>query len=180
MQTAHHAHTYLGRGDISVVRTPVSWSKECGFKPGKSGRINLFAMVNFLCWLYFGISSTLCYCSSMWKILAILPKGQVAVKHTCTLHMGLSMKWHCKLVHGCTVYTECVLRQQQLHVAPAMQQPNSALSMPLTWIIFFFFNQCKRLQSLIYNHMWQELSKPAQEQRIALYKNGINNVYESY
>ena len=123
----------------------------------------------------------LCYCSSMWKIPAILPKGQVAVKHTCTLHMGLSMKWHCKLVHGCTVYTECVLRQQQLHMAPAMQQPNSALSMPLTWIhIYFFFNQCKRLQSLIYNHMWQELGKPAQERRIALYKNGINNVYESY
>ena len=82
----------------------------------------------------------LCYCSSMWKIPAILPKGQVAVKHTCTLHMGLSMKWHCKLVHGCTVYTECVLRQQQLHMAPAMQQPNSALSMPLTWIHIIFFS----------------------------------------
>ena len=40
--------------------------------------------------------------------------------NVCTLCMWLGMKWHCKLVHGCMVCTECVLRQQQLHVASAM------------------------------------------------------------
>ena len=37
------------------------------------------------------------------------------------------------MVHGCMVYTERTPRRQQLHVAPAMQQPNCAVSTP-TWI----------------------------------------------
>ena len=40
------------------------------------------------------------------------------------------------MVRGCMVYTERVLRRQQFHVAPAMQQPNSVercYSDPNTW-----------------------------------------------
>ena len=40
---------------------------------------------------------------------------EVTAKHTYTLRMWLCMKWH-----GCMVYTEFVLRQQQFHVGPAM------------------------------------------------------------
>jgi len=32
------------------------------------------------------------------------------------------------------VFTELAPRRQQLHVAPAMQQPNSAVSTPFRWI----------------------------------------------
>ena len=60
----------------------------------------------------------------------------VTTKHTCTLHMWLWTKWHCKLLHGCMVYTELVLRRQQFHMAPAMQQPSSTVSMPLQWNFF--------------------------------------------
>ena len=37
-------------------------------------------------------------------------------------------------MHGCIVYTEPAPRRQQFHVAPAMLQPNSAVSTPLRWI----------------------------------------------
>ena len=33
------------------------------------------------------------------------------------------------------VYTKLAPRRQQFHVAPAMQQPNSAVSIPLRWIL---------------------------------------------
>ena len=58
---------------------------------------------------------------------------QVTAKYTHTLPMWLWMKWHCQLVHGYMVYTELVPRQQQFHMAPAVQQPNSAVSTPLWW-----------------------------------------------
>ena len=35
----------------------------------------------------------------------------------------------------CMVYTELAQRWQQFHMAPAMQQPNSAVSTPLRWIL---------------------------------------------
>ena len=47
-------------------------------------------------------------------------RWQVSAKHTCILHTWLQIKWHCKLVHGCMVYTKLVPRQQQFHVAPDM------------------------------------------------------------
>ena len=58
---------------------------------------------------------------------------RVTAKHTRTLCLWLWMKWHCKLVHGHMVYTECVPRRQQFYVAPAVQQ-YSAVSQPLQWI----------------------------------------------
>ena len=35
-------------------------------------------------------------------------RWQVTAKHACTAHTWLGIKWHCKLVRGCTVYTEHV------------------------------------------------------------------------
>ena len=48
--------------------------------------------------------------------------------------MCLSMTWHSKLVHDWMVHTDLAPRRQQFHIAPAMQQPNSAVSTPL-WCI---------------------------------------------
>ena len=48
-------------------------------------------------------------------------RWQVTAKLRYTLLIWLIwMKWLCKLVHGCMVYTEPVPRQQQFHEAPAM------------------------------------------------------------
>ena len=38
-------------------------------------------------------------------------------------------------MHGCMVCTELALRWQQFHMAPAMEQPNSAVSTPFRWIL---------------------------------------------
>ena len=40
------------------------------------------------------------------------------VKYTCHVRMWLRMKWDCKLVRGCTVYTKRAPRRHQFHVAP--------------------------------------------------------------
>ena len=47
-------------------------------------------------------------------------RWQDVAQHMYTQSMWLWIKWHCKLVHGCMMYTECVPRQQHFHVAPAM------------------------------------------------------------
>ena len=79
-------------------------------------------------------------------------------KKDCT--MWLWMKWHCKLLHICMVYTKHAPKRQQFHIAPAMQWPNSTVSTPL-WRIPSFLKQAmkgynhsfaiKRIQSLICN-----------------------------
>ena len=48
--------------------------------------------------------------------------------------MWLWIKWHCKAVHACMMYTERAPRQQQFHVAPDTQQWNNAVSTSLRWI----------------------------------------------
>ena len=50
------------------------------------------------------------------------------------------------LVQGQTVDLS---RRQQLHVAPAISQPNSAVSTPLRWT---FKTHCKKRQSLMQNY----------------------------
>ena len=42
------------------------------------------------------------------------------VRACVCVHSCVCMHWYWKLVHGCMVYTECALRQQQFYVAPAM------------------------------------------------------------
>ena len=46
------------------------------------------------------------------------------------------------------VYTELAF-----HVAPAMQQPQSATSTPLLWILIIINMHCNWIQSVIQNHM---------------------------
>ena len=67
------------------------------------------------------------------------------------------MKWRRKLLHGYMVYTERAPRQQQFYVAPALQQPNSAVGAPLVWISKQ--TRHKRPQSIIQNHMQHEHSE---------------------
>ena len=57
------------------------------------------------------------------------------------------------------------------HVAPAMQQPKSATSTSLPWILIIHATKGYS-HSLIRNHMRHVLSESAEEQRIALYKSG--------
>ena len=47
-------------------------------------------------------------------------RWQVAAKHMSTLCTGLWMKWHCKLVHGCMVYTEQAPRWKKFQTVSAM------------------------------------------------------------
>ena len=87
-------------------------------------------------------------------------------------------EWH-DMVYGCMVYAELVPRWHQFHMAPAMQQPNSTVSIPL-WCIFKK-HAIKKSGSIIYNHMQQECSESAGEQRIMLHINiyikAINNSF---
>ena len=55
---------------------------------------------------------------SVSNLTPFSPWWQNVPQHT--LPMWVQIKWHCKLVHGCMVYTEHVPRQQQFHVAPVM------------------------------------------------------------
>ena len=70
--------------------------------------------------------------------------------------------------------TEPAPRRQQFHVAPAMQQPKSAVSTPLRWIFEKKKRKekkrDKRIQSLTDNHIRYERSESAREQRIEAYK----------
>ena len=109
-----------------------------GSSPGRSGGRSFFSRVNFLCWLLFQYPFHPCVTAvSCKRSRSICQKcrWQVTAKHTLTLPMWLWMKRHCKLVHGWMVYTELALRWQQFHVAPTMQQPKSAISTPLQWIL---------------------------------------------
>ena len=69
------------------------------------------------------------------------------------------------MLHSCLAPIECVPRWQQFHVAPAMQQPNSALTTSVAiqkWC-------CAKLQSLIQSRTRLECSGSAQEQITAPY-----------
>ena len=117
------------------------WFKRqtCGWKvPGSSTRKRIFfSRVNFLCWLLLRYPFHPCVTAIAYKrswSFCQTCRWQVTAKHTCTIPVWLKVKWHCKVVHGYMVYTELVLRQQQFHLAPTMQQPNSAVS-TLWWIL---------------------------------------------
>ena len=112
--------------------------KVLGSSPSRSHGKNLFSRVNFLCWLLFWYPlhphvTAIAYIRS--RPFCQKCRWQVTAKHTYTLPMWLWKKWHRKLVHGWMVYTELALRWQQFHVAPTMQQPKSAISTPLQWIL---------------------------------------------
>ena len=96
-----------------------------------------FSRVDFLCWLLFRYPfhpRVTAVASKRSRSFCQKCRWQVTAKYTCTLPMWLWLKWHCKLVHGCMVYTELAPRRQQIHVVPAMQRPNNFVSTPLRWI----------------------------------------------
>ena len=113
-------------GDRSVVECWTHDWKVTGLIPGR--RI-FFSRVNFLFWLLFWYpfhprvttvahwkGSSMCYCGNTGveqpctnQNSAKKCRQQVTARHTCTQPMRLQIKWHCKLVCGCTVDTECAL-----------------------------------------------------------------------
>ena len=47
-------------------------------------------------------------------------RWQVTAQHTCILRVWIGIKWHCKVVHGCILYTKLAPRRQQFHVTTAV------------------------------------------------------------
>ena len=104
-------HSTQGSGDNPVVRAPDSWSKGDELESPREWWVNFLLHGQLLCWLLFGYPFHPCITTVARKRSQSLfqkYKWQVTAKHTCTLCMRLQMKWHCKLVHGCTEFTERV------------------------------------------------------------------------
>ena len=102
----------MGCQDSTVVECRTCDRKFTRLSPGRSGRRMFFSRVNFSCWLL--IQYRLHPCA---KAAACERSQSFCQKYRWKV-MWLWMKWHCKLVHGCMVYTENALRRQQFHVAP--------------------------------------------------------------
>ena len=112
-----------GAGIVQWLECRTRDWKVAGSNPCRSSGRIFFSRVNFLCWHLFRypfhprVTAVACkrlrpFCQKCrWLVTA---------KHTCTLPRWLWMKWHCKMVNGCMVYTEHARRRQQFHVAPAM------------------------------------------------------------
>ena len=96
-------------------------------------------------------------------------RWQVTAKHTCSLPIWFWITLQTSA--GCMVYTKCVLRGQQFHVACNNQ--NSAVSRlhHSRWILQAC---CVKLQSPIQSHVQLKRSESAWKQRIAPY-NFIKN-----
>ena len=86
------------------------------------------------------------------------------IKSHCEL-IWLGIKWQCELLHGCMVYAEHVPRRQQCNVAPAIWQPNSAVSRPLWWTFKYVLYKTALIQGCIR----LERSGSAPKQRTMLY-----------
>ena len=63
----------------------------------------------------------------------------VRAKSTCTLHMWLWMKWHCKLVHDCMVCPEPVPWRQHFHFLFLYFASWLCCVVVLSLSFFFFF-----------------------------------------
>ena len=130
--------TMLGAGITQRLERRTRDRKFPSSSPRRSGGRIFFSMVNFLCWLLLRYPLHLRVTVVVHKrsqSLCQKCRWHVTAKHARTVPMWLWMKWHCKLVHGWMVYTEPASKRQQCHVAPAMQQPNSAVSAPFRWVL---------------------------------------------
>ena len=111
-----------GSGDSSVVERRTRDRKVAGSSPRRNGggRI-VFSRVNFLCgflfWYPFHPHVTAA-AHKRCRLICQKCRWQVTAKHKCTL--WLSVTWHCKVVHVCTVYTEHARRWKQFHTAPTV------------------------------------------------------------
>ena len=90
--------------------------KVAGSNPCRSSGRIFFSGVDFLCWLLFRYPLhprvTAVARKRYWSFCRKC-RWQVTAEHTCTQHTWLQMKRHCKLVHGCMVYTDRAPRRQQ-------------------------------------------------------------------
>ena len=110
------------RGSLSG-RGPDHDRKVAGSNPGTSGGRIFFSVAIFFCWLLFRYPSYILVTAverRRSRSFCRKCKWRVTAKHVCTLRTRFWIKRHCKLVHGCMVYTVCAPRRQQFHVAPAM------------------------------------------------------------
>ena len=146
----------FGERDSSVVTAPDSWSRGPGFESPQERREN-FLLQGHLSVLTL-ISMSVPPLVKDPGHLCQMYRWQVTARHTCTLSKWLWKKWHCKLVRSCKLCIELVPRRQQLYVAPAMQQPNSAIG-KYTTSVDIKKTRYKRIQSLFQNHMRHECSE---------------------
>ena len=114
-----------------------SWPKSPGFESRISGGRIFSSRVSFLCWLLFRYP----FHPPGLPLQHVKDPGHSANSTGVRLQINIHapyvccFEWrHCKPVHRCMVFTELAPRWQQFHVAPAMQQPNSAVSTPLRLI----------------------------------------------
>ena len=141
-----------------VIKHWIHDQKVPGLSPSRSSRRIFFSWVNFLCWLLFWYPFHPHFTAVARKRFRSFHQKcrcQVTAKLTYTLLMWLWMKWHGKLVYGRMVYTELAPKRQNFHVAQAMQQPTSAISISIStpslpWILII--RATKRIQSLIHIH----------------------------
>ena len=174
----HFVETVFNQG-VGIAQWLECWihyQKVAGLSPCRSGARIFFSRVNFPCWLLFWYPFqprvTAVACQRSWSFCEKC-RWQVTAKHTYTLRMWLHIKWHCKLVHVCIVYTEPVLRWWQFHMAPAKQLPNSTVSTPLQLKKKFKDRKKSAVKKETVAHLeshWCKCSESAREQRVALYK----------
>ena len=81
------------------------------------------------------------------------------------LRMWFQIKWHCKTVHGCKVYTERAPRRQQFDVAPAMSTTKQSCNYTT---LMGIQNALCEPQSLIHSRIQLERSGSSRKQRMAL------------
>ena len=104
-------HSTWVSGDSPVVRVPDSWSKGDELESLQKWWVNFLLHGQLLCRLLFWYLFHPCITTVANKRSQSLfqkYEWQVTAKHMCTPCMRLQMKWHCKLVHGCTEFTERV------------------------------------------------------------------------
>ena len=113
-----------GRGDRTRDR------KVAGSSPGRNNRRIFFSSINFLCWLllrYMFHPHVITVAHKRSRSFCQKCKWQVTAKHTCTLRMSFQIKWYCKLMRGCIVFTQPAPRRQQLHAVPAVNNQTALL-----------------------------------------------------
>ena len=84
-----------------------------------------FSRVNFLCWFLFRYPfhpRVTAVTRKRSRSFCQKCRWQVTAKEASTLRMWFWMKWHCKHVHGCMVYTDFASRRHQFNVAPCNNQ----------------------------------------------------------
>ena len=134
----------MGSRDSSVVWAPDSWLKGHGFRSVQEHWENFLIegqLSVLLLWhLFHARVTTVVHKRS--QSFCQQCRWHVTAEHTSTLHVWLWMKWHSAWC------TQNVPRQQQFHVAPAMQRCKYTTSVDIQ-------NRAIK-RSLMQDHMWAQ------------------------